>query len=161
MPLLDRSGLKPDAYRRDDLAGDAIIVPADALVAVLANRRPGQRVGVDLPNDAGLDAVTPLPDGLDLIVIAFPKFSDGRGFSLGKTLRERGFAGTLRATGSIIPDQFAFALQCGFDEVELDDDRIARQPAADWLHALTVVDVSYQDAADGTPSIFRRRAAAR
>lgn len=161
MPLLDRNGWTTDAFRRDDPGATAVIVPFDVLAEALAARSPGQRVGVDLPNTTAPEALAAVRDQLALIAVAFPKFSDGRGFSLGRSLREEGYGGTLRATGPIIPDQFAFALQCGFDEVELGDEQAARQPIDQWLHALTIVDVSYQDAVDGTPSIFKQRAAAR
>lgn len=161
MPLLDRTGWKADAYRRDEPGADAVIVPLDLLTATLAGKLPGQRVGIDLSNDTDPDALTPVLGKVDLIAVAFPKFGDGRGFSLARALRAMGFGGTLRASGPLIPDQFAFALQCGFDEVELSDEQAARQPVEQWLHALEIVDVSYQDGVDGTPSIFRRRAAAR
>lgn len=161
MPLLDRTGWKADAYRRDEPGADAVIVPLDLLAATLTGKLPGQRVGIDLPNDTDPEALTPMLGELDLVAVSFPKFSDGRGFSLARALRERRFRGTLRASGPLIPDQFAFALQCGFDEVELSDEQAARQPVEQWLHALEIVDLSYQDGVDGTPSIFRRRAAAR
>ena len=67
------------------------------------------------------------------------KFSDGRGFSIGRALRDQGYKGTLRASGALIPDQFAFALDCGFDEVEIGDAQAARQPEAQWLQALTTI----------------------
>ena len=40
-------------------------------------------------------------DSLDLVAIAFPKFSDGRGFSIGRALRGQGYKGTLRASGAL------------------------------------------------------------
>ena len=160
MPLLDRSGQRPDPFTRDDLAADAIIVPLAGLDEALANRASGQRIGVDLPNTA-VPSDVPTQAGIDLIAVAFPKFGDGRGFSIGKALREQGYGGTLRVSGSLLPDQFAFALQCGFDEVEIDEARLARQPVGQWLEALGDVTLSYQDGPDGTLSIFARRAAAR
>ena len=76
-------------------------------------------------------------------------------------LREQGYRGTLRVAGPIVPDQWPFALQCGFDEVELSDEQLARQPVEQWLHAPQVVSFTYQQAADGGPSIFQQRRAAR
>jgi hypothetical protein len=32
-----------------------------------------------------------------------------------------------------MPDQYGMARRAGFDEVEIDDTRAARQPQADWL----------------------------
>ena len=160
MPLLDRSGLIPDPFTRDDPAASAILVPLADLDAALAARPAGQRIGVDVPNTS-VPTNIPTQGGIDLIAVAFPKFADGRGFSIAQALRETGYSGTLRATGQLLPDQFAFALQCGFDEVEIDADRLARQPLEQWLEALGDVTLSYQEATDGTPSIFARRAAAK
>ena len=71
-------------------------------------------------------------DGIELIRVAFPAFSDGRGFSLARHLRARGYAGRLRAAGPLIADQFAMARRSGFDEVEIPDELAARQPEAQW-----------------------------
>ena len=160
MPLLDRSGLIPDPFTRDDSTALAIIVPLADLDAALAARPAGQRIGVDVPNTSVPTSI-PTQAGIDLIAVAFPKFADGRGFSIANALREGGYAGTLRATGQLLPDQFAFALQCGFDQVEIDDARLARQPLDQWLSALGDVTLSYQSSPDGTASIFERRKAAR
>ncbi|WP_207100095.1 DUF934 domain-containing protein [Paracoccus shandongensis] len=81
---------------------------------------------------------TPLADlaqhlDRDLIAIDFPSFSDGRGFSLARRLREMGFKGRLRASGRLIADQYAMARRVGFDEVEVAPDIAARQPAEQWI----------------------------
>jgi uncharacterized protein (DUF934 family) len=99
-------------------------------------------------------------DSLDLVAIAFPKFSDGRGFSIGRALRDQGYKGTLRASGALIPDQFAFALDCGFDEVEIGDAQAERQPEAQWLQALTMIGITYLDRGGKGSIPERRRASA-
>jgi uncharacterized protein (DUF934 family) len=68
----------------------------------------------------------------DLIRIAFPAFSDGRGFTIARDLRRMGYAGRLRATGHVLADQYAMARRVGFDEVEIPDALAARQPAEQW-----------------------------
>lgn len=78
------------------------------------------------------------PDALDLaldaplIRIAFPSFADGRGFTLARLLRLRGYTGRLRAQGHVISDQYAMVRRAGFDEVEIDDTLAARQPVGEW-----------------------------
>ncbi|OYX41741.1 MAG: oxidoreductase [Rhodobacterales bacterium 32-67-9] len=72
-------------------------------------------------------------DGIEMIRVVVPAFSDGRGFTLARHLRGRGYAGRLRATGPLIADQYAMARRSGFDEVEIPDDLAARQPEAQWL----------------------------
>ena len=67
-----------------------------------------------LPDVKLEDIATQLPE-LALIEIEFPKFRDGRGFTLGRTLRERyGYKGDLRAVGHFLPDQFGALIACGF-----------------------------------------------
>ncbi|MDS9466498.1 DUF934 domain-containing protein [Paracoccus sp. MBLB3053] len=69
----------------------------------------------------------------DLIAIDFPSFSDGRGFTLARLLREKGFKGRLRAVGGLISDQYAMARRVGFDEVRISAALAARQPQEQWL----------------------------
>ena len=68
----------------------------------------------------------------NLIRVAFPSFADGRGFTIARVLRRRGYTGRLRAAGHVIADQYAMARRSGFDEVEISDDLAARQPASQW-----------------------------
>jgi uncharacterized protein (DUF934 family) len=119
LPLLDRNGWKAESFD---------VVAYDDLDAALAAKLPEQKLGVLVSNDIHPRQLAPVQDRLDLIAVAFPKHSDGRGFSLGRMLRQQGYAGTLRASGHILPDQFGFALHDGFDEVEIDDAQ-ARAPA--------------------------------
>lgn len=80
-------------------------------------------------------------DHLDLIVVSFPIFRDGRGFTQARALREYfGFSGEIRAEGHLIPDQAQFLRSCGVDTVALD-------PATDdapWITALSLFPVTYQ-----------------
>ena len=85
----------------------------------------------DLPSDTAPDALE--FDGVEMIRIDFPGFADGRGFTLARLLRLRGYKGRLRARGHVIADQYAMARRSGFDEVEISDDLAARQPEQDWL----------------------------
>ncbi|MFN4158689.1 MAG: DUF934 domain-containing protein [Gemmobacter sp.] len=87
---------------------------------------------LDLPNTADPEALAPHLPQFALIRIAFPAFSDGRGFTLARRLRMLGYQGRLRAHGHVIADQYAMARRVGFDEVEIADDLAARQPACQW-----------------------------
>lgn len=71
-------------------------------------------------------------DEIGLIRVDFPSFADGRGFTLARLLRGKGYRGRLRAAGHVIADQYAMARRAGFDEVEIGDDLAARQPAEQW-----------------------------
>lgn len=72
-----------------------------------------------------------------VIEINFPSSADGRGFSLARRLRRlRGAEVKLVATGSLLPDQARMALQCGFDEIWLDDELVHRHGQAPWREAI-------------------------
>ena len=72
-------------------------------------------VAVHLTPDAKLEEIAPRLGEIGRVEIEFPKFRDGRGFTLARTLRERfGYAGDIRATGHFLPDQFAALAACGF-----------------------------------------------
>jgi uncharacterized protein (DUF934 family) len=158
LPLLDRNGWKTEDYSRSE-SGSAIIVTLDALEGALAARSAGQRIGVEIPNTFKPQDLLAVQDQLALVAVLFPRFGDGRGFSLGQMLREQGYGGTLRVTGPIIPDQLAFAIQCGFDEVEISEEQALRQPIEQWVHAPELISASYQDRPGGGTSIFKRRQA--
>jgi phosphoadenosine phosphosulfate reductase len=82
-------------------------------------------------------------EGTRVIAIRFPKFSDGRGFSLARLLREKHrFGGELRAVGHLIPDQAVFLLRSGFDTAEVVD----LMGLGTWRQALGRFSGTYQSA---------------
>lgn len=93
---------------------------------------------------------------LSMIAIRFPKFTDGRGYSIARLLRERhGYRGPLRAVGDILRDQLLYLLRCGFDSfVMRHDDHLEAALAAyrDFTEA-------YQTSVDRPLPLFARRAA--
>jgi len=98
-----------------------------------------------IANDAELDLIAPALGRIETILIDFPAYTDGRGFSLAKQLRTKyGYEGLLVADGPLIPDQYAFALQCGFDAVHIDDQTLSRHTIEDWHAALDDFDLTYQ-----------------
>lgn len=100
-------------------------------------------IAVDVPSDVRPDDI-PLPKGLQMIRVDFPQSADGRGFTLARQLRLRGYTGRLRACGHVIADQYAMARRSGFDEVEIPDDLAARQPQDQWLARANWKDHDYQ-----------------
>lgn len=88
-------------------------------------------VALDLASDTQPEDI-PLTPTLKMIRIDFPSSADGRGFTIARALRLRGFTGRLRARRHVLADQYAMARRSGFDEVEIDDALAARQPAAQW-----------------------------
>lgn len=71
------------------------------------------------------------------VTILFKAFSDGRGFSLARRLRDRaGPRLRLVAVGHILPDQARHAFQSGFDALRIDDALIAHHGAEAWRSAM-------------------------
>lgn len=100
---------------------------------------------VRLSPDVDLEQVKSRLSGLQTIVVEFPTYSDGRGFSIARQLRNRyGFLGELIAAGPLIPDQYVFALQCGFDAIKVDPETYVKQDEQEWRDALDAFDLSYQ-----------------
>ena len=98
---------------------------------------------LDLPSSTDPADIT-LSPSLQMIRVDFPSSGDGRGFTIARQLRLRGFTGRLRARGHVISDQFAMARRAGFDEVEISDDLAARQPQAEWLFRANWREHDYQ-----------------
>ena len=91
------------------------------------------------------------PETLDIdpainkIRIDFPSFSDGRGFTLARLLRLRGYSGELRAKGHVICEQYAMARRSGFGSVEIDQSLADRQPEELWLSRANWQKHDYQE----------------
>jgi uncharacterized protein (DUF934 family) len=90
---------------------------------------------------------------LALVAVNFPTFTDGRGFSYARELREKGFTGELRAVGDFIRDQMHYLHRCGFSAFQLADDSRLEEA----LCALSEFSEHYQAAADEPTPLFRRR----
>jgi len=92
-----------------------------------------------------------------VIAVNFPKFGDGRGYSLARLLRERyGYKGELRAIGDVLHDFLYFMKQCGFDAFALRDD----QDVSEALAAFDTFSEGYQTSVLRPAPLFRRRLAA-
>ncbi|MFX7739746.1 DUF934 domain-containing protein, partial [Acinetobacter baumannii] len=55
-------------------------------------------------------------DSFKVVAVDFPKFADGRGYSIAYNLRARlGYTGELRAIGDVLRDQLFYMQRVGFD----------------------------------------------
>jgi phosphoadenosine phosphosulfate reductase len=104
--------------------GVPVIVPLALWLSRRAALHARGEVGVWLaPTD---DPAALLPDigTLPLIAVDFPKFTDGRGYSIARLLRDRyGFRRELRAIGDVLRDQLFAMSECGFDAFAIREDR--------------------------------------
>jgi uncharacterized protein (DUF934 family) len=94
---------------------------------------------------------------LELIAVNFAQFTDGRGYSIARLLRERyGWRGELRAIGDILRDQLFYLARCGFDAFALREGQDARAALA----AFNDFSEGYQTSVERSQPLFRRRSAA-
>ncbi len=163
--LINRENTVADSWQllRDTANGAPVPVPAEGDVIVTMRRwlaerqalasRAG-RIGVLLD---GADDPAAIAEDLRLfgvVAVDFPRFTDGRGYSIGRLLRERyGWRGELRAVGDIQRDQLFYLARCGFDAFLLRDG----EDATVALLAFRDFSERYQGAVDEPSPLFRRR----
>ncbi|MDP1672617.1 MAG: DUF934 domain-containing protein, partial [Burkholderiales bacterium] len=119
--LIRNAKLAHDSWQRFEAAADgglpSIPPQGDLLVplklwqssssALLG--RPSGRVGVWLAPQEDPALIADSLDVLALLAVHFPQFSDGRGYSTARLLRERyGWTGELRAIGDVQRDQLYY-----------------------------------------------------
>jgi uncharacterized protein (DUF934 family) len=141
MALIDKHGREiADGWTYPDTEGRIEVRPRAVLPVVLVG---GLGVGFALPrpigalvtSDCPADLIAHLLNRLDLVAIPFPKFRDGRGFTIARTLREKyGFKGDIRAIGHVLPDQLAALAECGFTSILTPADH----PPEQWSRSATV-----------------------
>jgi uncharacterized protein (DUF934 family) len=162
MPLIRNGQIAQDRFVRvlDDAPlpdGVPVIVPGARFLADADEiLRREAAVGVLWPNDRRVAELEPYLDRLAVIVLVFPTFKDGRGYSQARLLRERyGFVGELRAAGQILRDQFLFLVRAGFDAME-----VAKPGDVEaYASALGRYSVFYQGTGDDRSPAMRRRLA--
>lgn len=83
-----------------------------------------QQIALEFPNDADIAQIAPDLDRIAVLVLDFPKWTDGRAYSQARLLRARHrFAGSIRARGEVLVDMLQLLHRTGFDEVQLRGDQ--------------------------------------
>jgi len=112
------------------------------------------RLGLRLPNDVAPATLAGDIRRFDLIVLDFPRFTDGRAYSQARLIRGRlGYRGELRAAGEVLRDQLLFMQRCGIDAFAVS----ARAVGENWLSAFADFDVFYQPGEDRRPWNMQKR----
>jgi uncharacterized protein (DUF934 family) len=120
----------------------------DALLA------SGKKLGIRLPSDK-LPKDIPDLHRLALIAIEFPRFTDGRGYSIARLLRDREkYRGEVRAVGWVLRDNLLYMERSGFDAFAL----LPGKPLESGLEAFKELPLAYQANAVDPRPLYRRRA---
>jgi uncharacterized protein (DUF934 family) len=130
-----------------------VIVPLPVWLAQKASLEARPHIGVWLAADERPEALAGEVQKFSVIAVNFPKFSDGRGYSIAFNLRSRlGYTGELRAIGDVLRDQLFSMHRVGFDAFATRPDRSIH----DALKGLSVFSETYQASWDDKTPLFRR-----
>jgi uncharacterized protein (DUF934 family) len=163
MPLIKNGAYTEDHFQT---VADDEPIPANGTIvslarfakdreALLARNAP---LGVRLKSDESPEALRDDVHHLSVVVLEFPKFRDGRGFSWARMLRTRmGYEGEIRASGNFLYDQLAFMARVGVDAFEVRENFTEAQIA----RAMGEMSDVYQPSADGRKTIRDLRLARR
>lgn len=129
------------------------IVPLPVWLAQRATLSQRSDIAVWFPSDAQASELGEDIQRFPLLAIDFPKFSDGRGYSIAFNLRQRlHYQGELRAIGDVLRDQLFYMQRVGFNAFATRPDRSIQ----DALKGLTDFSERYQAAWDEKNPLFRR-----
>lgn len=164
MPLLKDGKIAEDVWAPVE---DGAELPASGPVLVSLARLKAEHasllagnhsVGVKLANSDDPAEIAAWLDRISLVVLDFPKYTDGRALSQSQLLRRRhGYKGEIRATGQVLRDQLRLMIRSGFDAMVIDE------ADAEAVYDFSAHEFSefYQSASDTSDTIFVKRQRAR
>ncbi|WP_136419421.1 DUF934 domain-containing protein [Herbaspirillum sp. ST 5-3] len=130
-----------------------LIVPLAVWEAQRSKLRERAEIGVWIASHERPEVLKEDVKKLSVIAVDFPKFSDGRGFSIAYNLRHRlGYTGELRAIGDVLRDQMFYMQRVGFNAFATRPDRSIHEA----LKGLFDFSEAYQAAWDRKLPLFRR-----
>ena len=130
-----------------------VIVPLAVWQAQRETLTARAEVGVWIASDERPEVLKGELDNFAVVAVDFPKFTDGRGYSIAYNLRMRlGYTGELRAIGDVLRDQLFQMQRTGFDAFATRQDRNIN----DALKGLTDFSEVYQTSVDIKSPLYRR-----
>jgi uncharacterized protein (DUF934 family) len=131
-----------------------VIVPLSVWLAQKETLSARAELGVWIAADERFESLKGDSDRFGVIAVDFPKFSDGRGYSIAYNVRKRlAYTGELRAIGDVLRDQLFSMSRVGFNAYATRQDRSIH----DALKGLTVFSETYQASVDQPLPLFRRK----
>lgn len=135
------------------VAAGKVIVPLSVWQAQRASLQQRADLGVWLASDQRAESLRDDLDKFAVIAVDFPRFADGRGYSIAYHLRSRlAYRGELRAIGAVLRDQMFYMLRVGFNAFAPREDKDLHAA----LKGLSDFTVTYQASADEPRPLFRR-----
>ncbi|PWF44663.1 DUF934 domain-containing protein [Massilia glaciei] len=135
------------------VAAGKVIVPLAVWLAQRDTLAARNELGVWLASDERPETLKDDLSRFGVVAVDFPKFTDGRGYSIAYNLRMRlGYQGELRAIGDVLRDQLFAMQRVGFDAFDTRPDR----SIDDALKGLTVFSEVYQASVDQKSPLYRR-----
>lgn len=135
-------------------ANESVYMSVDVLENVIDSLPVSASIGVILEPGQEPSQILQYLDQLQLIAINFPVFTDGRGFSYARELRQtHDFRGEIRATGDVMRDQFHYLMRAGFDAFQPEGDTDLEQA----VQSLKDFSDGYQASIEQPQPLFRRR----
>jgi len=145
---------KTDSPADQQIPEGKVVVPLTTWLARKDQLSRRNDLGVWLDSNEEPEGIAEDLNKLPLIAINFPKFVDGRGYSIARLIRERyQFTGELRAIGDVLLDQLFYMKRCGFNSFALRADRSSEKALA----GLNTFSEVYQAGVDQPLPLFRRR----
>ncbi len=139
---------------------ESVVVPSGKVIVPLkvwqAQRESLQSrvdLGVWLNSDERAEALQDDVTKFTVIAVNFPKFADGRGYSIAHHLRVRlSYRGELRAIGDVLRDQLFYMQRVGFDAFAPRADKDIHEA----LKGFSDFSEIYQASSDEAQPLFRR-----
>ena len=149
----------PEGEDQESLAA-GIVIPEGKVIVPLAvwkaqrDKLQGRAdLGVWLASSERPEELKGELGNFQVMAVDFPKFADGRGYSIAYNLRARlGYTGELRAIGDVLRDQLFYMHRVGFDAFAVREDKNIH----DALKGLTDFSETYQSSWDQKNPLFRR-----
>jgi uncharacterized protein (DUF934 family) len=130
-----------------------VIVPLKVWQAQRDTLQSRPELGVWFASDERAEELQNEVEKFAVIAVDFPKFADGRGYSIAHHLRVRlGYQGELRAIGDVLRDQLFYMQRVGFDAFAVRADKDIHAA----LRGLSDFSQTYQASSDEAQPLFRR-----
>jgi uncharacterized protein (DUF934 family) len=138
----------------EDIDFAITIVPVERVLENNSSELFGRITAISINNDTDVTQLKPWLNSIELIVLEFPKFTDGRAYTQAVELRRHlAWKGELRAQGDVLRDQLSHMYSCGFTSFSIREDKDPAQA----IKGLSGISIQYANSIKEPKPLFRRR----